>query len=228
MKLFIVFLFLFVFFLTRLNYYLNILYLNKYILKSVYIILVLSLFYFIYIIYTGDFEYCSNDSFLNSSNNNTSGLQENSTSDIVTSSTADLEQNNTTVNQANNTGNLEENPTTINGQDNLVNGTSNIDATNPDQTRAQEIRNELATLREARLDLIDRHDQIRNAMTSLEESHNTHNNPNYIELYNEDMVNLEQVDAIVEKEDILDLELKAIDPSHETINDQQLGNRHNN
>lgn len=56
-------------------------------------------------------------------------------------------------------------------------------------------------------------------------NHDTYNNPEYLELDKEDTLNRDQVDDIVEKEDKLDLELQAIDPSHETINERQIGNR---
>lgn len=72
---------------------------------------------------------------------------------------------------------------------------------------------------------MDRHDELRSAMLSLEASNSSHNNPLYDALDHEDMHNREQVDAIVEQEDRLDEELKAIDPSHETINERQIGNR---
>ena len=62
-------------------------------------------------------------------------------------------------------------------------------------------------------------------MLSLEESNSSDNNPAYDVLDQEDTWNREQVDAIVELEDLLDLELKDIDPSHVTINEGQIGNR---
>lgn len=206
--------------------YVNTLSLNKAKLRYLIIYIFIFLFHLLYIIYTGSFEYCSNDADIVSSNNN-SGPQQNTTTHIEANSTGDSEQNTTSRNQGNNTGNSEQNPTSVNGQDiELTNG-SNIGTANSDQIRGQEILDELDTLREFRLELIDRHDEIRSAMRSLQASHNTniHNNPEYVALDQEDMVNREIIDAITEKEDNLDLELKAIDPSHETINERQTGQR---
>jgi hypothetical protein len=185
---------------NRLISYIDTICLNKKILSYVVFYIIIFLFHCIYMIYIGDFEYCSN---------NLDHL--------------DSSSNNTPVNEGNFTRNPEENPVTINGDHSVVSDDSNTSPLESDQARAQEIRSQLTNLTETRLALMDRHDELRSDMLSLEASNNSHNNPVYDALDQEDMHNRELVDAIVEEEDRLDLELKAIEPSHVTVNEAQMG-----